>query len=156
MKIFTDINEAEAWLDLYNRELQQALEWRQSEGQGVCFTLVHGGELYLHTNGDGDILLDVTPEAAWVQPVLTAVTRQSAPAGQIWLVAGDQLMPLLMGFDANLAILMSGIGTLLFFLVVGGRVPSFNPYLRFPLCFQLLACPSRRAMPGARRRVDRA
>ncbi|HCV63662.1 MAG TPA: pyrimidine utilization transport protein G [Serratia sp.] len=35
------------------------------------------------------------------------------------------LMPLLMGFDANLAILMSGIGTLLFFLVVGGRVPSY-------------------------------
>jgi hypothetical protein len=97
-KVFPDIrwqpledwNEAEAWLDLYNRELQQALEGRQSEGQGVCFTLVHGGELYLHTNGDGDILLDVTPEAAWVQPVLTAVTRQNAPAGQIWLVAGDR------------------------------------------------------------------
>ncbi|MES4613489.1 MAG: pyrimidine utilization transport protein G [Ewingella sp.] len=35
------------------------------------------------------------------------------------------LMPLLMGFDANMAILMSGIGTLLFFLVVGGRVPSY-------------------------------
>lgn len=35
------------------------------------------------------------------------------------------LMPLLMGFDANLAILMSGIGTLLFFLVVGGQVPSY-------------------------------
>jgi len=32
---------------------------------------------------------------------------------------------LLMGFDANLAILMSGIGTLLFFLFVGGRVPSY-------------------------------
>ncbi|RLM15330.1 pyrimidine utilization transport protein G [Gibbsiella quercinecans] len=35
------------------------------------------------------------------------------------------LMPLLMGFDANLAILMSGVGTLLFFLIVGGRVPSY-------------------------------
>jgi uracil-xanthine permease len=33
--------------------------------------------------------------------------------------------PLLMGFDPNIAILMSGIGTLLFFLVVGGRVPSY-------------------------------
>lgn len=33
------------------------------------------------------------------------------------------LMPLLMGFDANLAILMSGIGTLLFFLIVGGGCP---------------------------------
>lgn len=35
------------------------------------------------------------------------------------------LMPLLMGFDANIAILMSGIGTLLFFVIVGGRVPSY-------------------------------
>jgi uracil-xanthine permease len=35
------------------------------------------------------------------------------------------LAPLLMGFDPNLAIFMSGIGTLLFFLFVGGRVPSY-------------------------------
>ncbi|MFZ5541252.1 MAG: solute carrier family 23 protein [Pseudomonadota bacterium] len=35
------------------------------------------------------------------------------------------LAPLLMGFDPNVAILMSGVGTLLFFVVVGGRVPSY-------------------------------
>jgi len=35
------------------------------------------------------------------------------------------LAPLLMGFDPNLAILMSGIGTLIFFVVVGGQVPSY-------------------------------
>ena len=35
------------------------------------------------------------------------------------------LAPLLMGFDPNVAILMSGIGTLVFFAVVGGRVPSY-------------------------------
>jgi len=35
------------------------------------------------------------------------------------------LAPLLMGFDPNLAILMSGIGTLIFFLLTGGRVPSY-------------------------------
>ncbi|WP_049294238.1 pyrimidine utilization transport protein G [Franconibacter helveticus] len=35
------------------------------------------------------------------------------------------LMPLLMGLDPNLAILLSGVGTLLFFLVTGGRVPSY-------------------------------
>ncbi|MGC9162777.1 MAG: solute carrier family 23 protein [Thiomonas sp.] len=33
--------------------------------------------------------------------------------------------PLLMGFNPNIAILMSGIGTLIFFLAVGGRVPSY-------------------------------
>ncbi len=35
------------------------------------------------------------------------------------------LAPALMGFDANAAILFSGIGTILFFLVVGGRIPSY-------------------------------
>lgn len=35
------------------------------------------------------------------------------------------LMPILMGLDPNLAILMSGMGTLLFFFVTGGRVPSY-------------------------------
>ena len=34
------------------------------------------------------------------------------------------LAPLLMGFDPNTAILFSGIGTLIFFAVTGGRVPS--------------------------------
>lgn len=35
------------------------------------------------------------------------------------------LAPILMGFDANLAVLMSGIGTLIFFAITGGRVPSY-------------------------------
>src|SRR5258708_39335500 len=35
------------------------------------------------------------------------------------------LGPLVMGFDPNTAIFFSGIGTLLFFLIVGGRVPSY-------------------------------
>src|SRR5574343_709800 len=35
------------------------------------------------------------------------------------------LAPILMGFDPNLAILMSGIGTLIFFVMTGGKVPSY-------------------------------
>ena len=35
------------------------------------------------------------------------------------------LAPILMGFDPNVAILMSGVGTLIFFLITGGRVPSY-------------------------------
>ena len=35
------------------------------------------------------------------------------------------LAPLLMGFSPNVAVLVSGIGTLIFFAVVGGRVPSY-------------------------------
>lgn len=35
------------------------------------------------------------------------------------------LAPIIMGFDPNVAVLFSGIGTLIFFLIVGGRVPSY-------------------------------
>jgi uracil-xanthine permease len=35
------------------------------------------------------------------------------------------LAPILMGFDPNVAILMSGVGTLIFFAITGGRVPSY-------------------------------
>jgi len=35
------------------------------------------------------------------------------------------LAPIVMGFPPNTAIFFSGIGTILFFLVVGGRVPSY-------------------------------
>lgn len=35
------------------------------------------------------------------------------------------LAPILMGFDPNIAILMSGIGTLIFFIITGGKVPSY-------------------------------
>ncbi|MBS0390049.1 MAG: pyrimidine utilization transport protein G [Proteobacteria bacterium] len=35
------------------------------------------------------------------------------------------LAPILMGFDPNLAVFMSGIGTLIFFLITGGKVPSY-------------------------------
>lgn len=35
------------------------------------------------------------------------------------------LAPILMGFDPNVAILMSGIGTLIFFIMTQGKVPSY-------------------------------
>ena len=35
------------------------------------------------------------------------------------------LAPLLMGFDPNLTIFITGVGTILFFLMTGGRMPSY-------------------------------
>jgi uracil-xanthine permease len=43
----------------------------------------------------------------------------------IAMFGGTILCPLLMGFDPNLAILCSGLSTFLFFLIVGGKVPSY-------------------------------
>jgi len=55
----------------------------------------------------------------WLQALPLALQHVIAMFG------ATVLAPLLMGFDPNVAILMSGVGTLLFFIVVGGRVPSY-------------------------------
>jgi uracil-xanthine permease len=55
----------------------------------------------------------------WPQTVAMGVQHVIAMFG------ATVLAPLLMGFDPNVAILMSGIGTLIFFVMVGGRVPSY-------------------------------
>ena len=55
----------------------------------------------------------------WPQTALMGVQHVIAMFG------ATVLAPLLMGFDPNIAILMSGIGTLIFFVATGGKVPSY-------------------------------
>jgi putative pyrimidine permease RutG len=55
-------------------------------------------------------------------------TGQTVAVGLQHVVAmfgATVLAPILMGFDPNVAILMSGVGTLVFFVLVGGQVPSY-------------------------------
>jgi putative pyrimidine permease RutG len=71
-------------------------------------------------SGDGAGLVIGTDERLpWPQTVAMGLQHVVAMFG------ATVLAPLLMGFDPNLAIFMSGIGTLLFFVFVGGRVPSY-------------------------------
>ena len=60
--------------------------------------------------------------------------EERLPAAQTILVGiqhvvamfgGTILVPLLIGFDPNVALLCSGIGTLIYLLAVGGRMPSY-------------------------------
>lgn len=55
----------------------------------------------------------------WLQTTVMGVQHVIAMFG------ATVLAPLLMGFDPNVAILMSGIGTLIFFFITGGKVPSY-------------------------------
>ncbi len=55
----------------------------------------------------------------WGQTIIAALQHGIAMSGAT-IVA-----PLLMGFDPNLALLFSGVGTLIFFVLVAGRVPSY-------------------------------
>jgi putative pyrimidine permease RutG len=64
----------------------------------------------------------------------TIMPEERLPLGQtvvlglqhvVAMFGATVLAPLLMGFDPNVSILFSGIATLIFFLIVGGRVPSY-------------------------------
>jgi len=55
----------------------------------------------------------------WPQTAIMGVQHVVAMFG------ATVLAPILMGFDPNIAILMSGIGTLIFFVMTGGKVPSY-------------------------------
>ncbi|MEO6032845.1 MAG: solute carrier family 23 protein [Burkholderiaceae bacterium] len=63
----------------------------------------------------------VAPDERLPWPQTTALGIQHVIA----MFGSTVLAPILMGFDPNLAILMSGIGTLIFFVMVGGKVPSY-------------------------------
>lgn len=63
----------------------------------------------------------IGPEERLPWPQTTAMGLQHVVA----MFGATVLAPILMGFDPNLAIFMSGIGTLIFYLFTGGRVPSY-------------------------------
>ena len=71
---------------------------------------------------------DVLQQGGVIAPDERLPWPQSAAMGVQHLIAmfgATVLAPILMGFDPNVAILMSGLGTLIFFLVTGGKVPSY-------------------------------
>lgn len=71
---------------------------------------------------------DVLQQGGVVGPDERLPWPQTAVMGVQHVIAmfgATVLAPILMGFDPNVAILMSGLGTLIFFLVTGGKVPSY-------------------------------
>ena len=93
----------EAWIDHLNRDLQRLLGTTQSPGAGVCFILTEGGEIFLHTTSEGNILLDVTPEAQWVTPLICAATSMPAPSASLWVLPDQVLTQLILGLSPLIA-----------------------------------------------------
>ena len=72
---------------------------------------------------------------AWkLKPKGVVLPEERLPAGQTIIVGlqhvftmfgSTVVLPIFMGFDPNVAILFSGVGTLIFIVAVGGRVPSY-------------------------------
>ncbi len=72
-----------------------------------------------HVQERVDTVVAPDERLSWTQTTVLGMQHVIAMFG------ATVLAPLLMGFDPNVAILMSGVGTLIFFLVVGGKVPSY-------------------------------
>lgn len=95
--------DVEAWIDSFNRDLQQFVKNGNTSGYGICFRLTEGGDIFMHTTSEGDVVLDVTPDAAWVAPLITAATRTEAPVSQIWHLPGHTLTQLVVGLSSLIA-----------------------------------------------------
>jgi hypothetical protein len=99
--------DVEAWMDNYNRELQYELQRAGAKpnvpGYGICFRLEHGGDIYMHTDAEGNVMLDVTPEAEWVAPLIAAATNAEPPPSRIWALPGHVLTQLVFGLNPLIA-----------------------------------------------------
>ena len=95
--------EVEAWIDSFNRSLQQYVPLANISGYGVCFSLAEGGDIFLHTTSEGHVLLDVTPDAQWASPVIAAAVNVAVPASQIWHFPDDRLIQFVLGLSSLVA-----------------------------------------------------
>jgi putative pyrimidine permease RutG len=80
--------------------------------------------LFSWTERDAQVLHQggvIAPEERLPWPQTAAMGVQHVIA----MFGATVLAPILMGFDPNIAILMSGLGTLVFFVITGGKVPSY-------------------------------
>ncbi len=104
-----DAADVELWIEEHNRSMQDHIG-RHETGYGVCFTLAEGGEIFLQTSPDGAVILDVTPEAAWVAPLIAAVARVEPPQGALWVLPDDKLIQLMIGLSSLIASSMLVVG----------------------------------------------
>jgi hypothetical protein len=95
--------DVELWIAEHNFSLQENIAPHET-GYGVCFTLAAGGEIYMQTTQDGAIVLDVTPDAEWIAPLIMAAANVSEPPpGSIWVLPDDKLIQLMMGLSSLVA-----------------------------------------------------
>ena len=64
---------------------------------------------------------DVAPDERLPWPQTTVMGIQHVVA----MFGSTALAPILMGFDPNTSVFFSGIGTLIFFVLTAGRLPSY-------------------------------
>jgi len=103
-QLLDGVDDAEVWIANSNLELNFYLEQDRNagipSGQGICFEMELGGEIFIHTTSEGMILLDVSDDAAWITPILSACTGSKPARGQIWVLPENTLVQLILGLNS--------------------------------------------------------
>ena len=93
--------DVELWIAEHDLALKEHVG-KQETGYGVCFSLAEGGDIYMQTT-EGAVILDVTPEADWVEPLLCAIAGTEPPKGRLWTLPEDKLVQLILGLNSLVA-----------------------------------------------------
>ena len=93
--------DVELWIAEHDLALKEHVG-KQETGYGVCFSLAEGGDIYMQTT-EGAVILDVTPEADWVEPLLCAIAGCEPPKGRLWTLPEDKLVQLIFGLNVLVA-----------------------------------------------------
>ena len=101
--------DVEVWIEEHNRSMQDNIAAHET-GVGICFTLAEGGDIYMQTSADGAVVLDVTPDAAWVAPLISAATGCETPASSLWILPDDKLIQLIVGLSSLVASTLLVVG----------------------------------------------
>ena len=94
--------DVELWIDEHNRSMQENIRPAES-GVGICFRLTEGGDIFMQTSADGAVILDLTAEAEWVAPLISAAARVEPPVASLWILPDDKLIQLVLGLSSLIA-----------------------------------------------------
>ena len=103
-------SDVELWIAEHNQSMQENIALTET-GCGICFSLSEGGQVFLQTGSDGAVILELTAEAQWIAPLISAAARVAPPVpGSLWILPDDTLIQLVLGMSSLIATSMLVVG----------------------------------------------
>jgi len=96
-------HDVESWVSNYDWDLRRHAAQSGASEVAICFRLEHGGEIVVQTMPEGEVRLEVPPEAEWAIPLISAATGVQASGTAIWTLPADVLTQLVLGLSSLIA-----------------------------------------------------
>lgn len=93
-----NLNEVEAWIQLQQDELQSLTTGKELQ-PGIYLQMQPEGEIYLHTNQEGEVRIELSESASWLEALLPAIYPSAQHQGRIWYFPADCLTMLIWGLN---------------------------------------------------------